>query len=162
MSTLREQLTEAMTARLAPQAGTGNGVSYALTARSEDLADVALVVVSPGLDERDDEIARLRERWEASQLHCHELIDRAETAEARLAEQEGRIAAVVQSITEEQAGRQAAEATVARMRDLLPHLDRVIQMTQGVVNAHAVEVMDGLVGAIRTALTEPAQGEVPL
>lgn len=70
------------------------------------------------MSERDDEIARLRERWEASQLHCHELIDRAETAEARLAEQEGRIADVVANITEEQAGRQAAEATVARVKAL--------------------------------------------
>jgi hypothetical protein len=38
-------------------------------------------VVGPVLDAKDAEIARLRERWESSQLHCHELIDRSERAE---------------------------------------------------------------------------------
>lgn len=125
--TLREQLTEALTARLSPQAG---------TATADDLADVALVVVSPALDERDDEIARLRERWEASQLHCHELIDRAERAE---------------SITGEQAGRQAAEARLAHSREALAAFDAPEGFHWDVPTPG--EVLD----AWRASLAEPAQ-----
>jgi hypothetical protein len=70
--TLRDQIAAALIARikaavLIDPAMSPGMIGQPFAATEYDLADAVMVVVSPGLDGRDDEIARLREQLAAAE-----------------------------------------------------------------------------------------------
>lgn len=114
--------------------------------------------------------------WDTTCLNCASLLNasygeyvRAEKAAEHLAaahrllaHQGTRIEQVVANMIEEQAGRQAAEAAVARVRERLPFLEGQILGIRTVYGHHALaDTLQALLNALYAALDEPAQGEAP-